>query len=936
MLSSGRPSESYRAAATTPKRLLFGKDDLMTQTTKSQTLFFVGLLFLLLVAFGLRVTHLDLFSFWIDEALTPLRTNYTILDIITGRTYIQEAVSQDTHPPLYYLLIYATRPLLGETDFAYRYPSVLLSLLLVPLMYQFVQKLWGRPAAFLAALLTTINPLQIWYAQEARMYTLLVLCGLATSYALWQLLTSDQKWWRWLVVYGGAAGLTLYTHYTAVFLLGSHLLLWSWWLWQAGYKKQIAAVSVALLLATIPLAPLTIPRLFTGAETGYTYLPPWLIAQDVVRGFALGIVLPPAGWLQTLFLAIFAPVLLASAFFLPRSTPRFFTLAFLWFYLSAPAVGLALGSLLKPMYQGVRHIMLGSPAFVVLVVGVLVVLWQRGRVGQLLSTALLALLLVASVWSLTEFYTNPAVGKDHVRSLVQFIEAEAGQNDVVIYNDAILMLIHWHYQTRPDVTVTALPVYPHVANEATAQTLAELSQQYDRVWFIPSLPTDNRDNSQLVRQWVRSRLTLIEERFFTGRSTELKVEIYRAGAQPAVPDPLATASNNAFPQLQQATIAEINHNRLWLDVWWQGVKPAETAQLVVAFYGPDGREWLRQTRPVWLAAAWAGQELASYKLELLPGLPAGVYELRWQGWDTAQGVALTEWQPLTQVEISRTFDPLRPAGINFGEKLELLEVTPYDEGIKPGHTLPVFLLWRGQAGLENVRYELEVVGENGQTIRQQTARPGAEWLSSWQKGEIRGELASMPIPAEAEPGLYTLRWRVWQGEDVLTGRGASWLPRPAEWVNYGSIMVEPWPLQTELPPLDQVVQAQYGNFATLAGYNLTHSESQLQVELVWQVQERPPENYVVFVHLVDPLTGQIASQRDWFPVDGLRPTRGWRPGEVLIDPYTLDVSHVPPGRYLLNVGMYIPDQFIRVPVMWNGQAQPNDQMQVQEVVIEKK
>jgi uncharacterized membrane protein len=362
----------------------------MKPTTKSHILYFGGVLFLLWVAFGLRVTHLDLFSFWIDEALTPLRTNYTVLDIITGRTYIQEAVSQDTHPPLYYLLIYATRPLLGETDFAYRYPSVLLSLLLVPLMYQMVRQLWGHPAGFLAALLTTLNPLQIWYAQEARMYTLLVFGGLLTSYALWQLLTTNRNWWWWFGVYVVAAGLTLYTHYTAVFLLGAHLLLWSWWLWQAGYKKQIAAAYVALLLAAVPLAPLTIPRLFTGAETGYTYLPPWLIAQDVVRGFALGIVMLPADWLQTLFLTVFSLVLLASLTLLPSRTPRFLTPTFFWFYLTAPAVGLALGSLLKPMYQGVRHIMLGSPALIILLVGVLVALWHRGRAGQLLSTALLA------------------------------------------------------------------------------------------------------------------------------------------------------------------------------------------------------------------------------------------------------------------------------------------------------------------------------------------------------------------------------------------------------------------------------------------------------------------------------------------------------------------------------------------------------------------
>jgi hypothetical protein len=63
------------------------------------------LLITILLAFGLRVHQLDDFGFWLDEGLTPLRSSYSVPDILSNRITIQEGVTRDTHPPFYYLLI---------------------------------------------------------------------------------------------------------------------------------------------------------------------------------------------------------------------------------------------------------------------------------------------------------------------------------------------------------------------------------------------------------------------------------------------------------------------------------------------------------------------------------------------------------------------------------------------------------------------------------------------------------------------------------------------------------------------------------------------------------------------------------------------------------------------------------------------------------------
>ena len=154
------------------------------------------LLALLLLGFWLRVHNLDAFSFWTDEGLTPARSGYPVAQILRNEIVIQGYVSTDTHPPLYYLIIHVTRQLFGLSDFAFRYPSVLFGVLLIPLLYQFGRRLvpsplgrgLGRgslPLGLLVALLTTVNPLQVYYSQEARMYTLLVLLATGMSYVLW-------------------------------------------------------------------------------------------------------------------------------------------------------------------------------------------------------------------------------------------------------------------------------------------------------------------------------------------------------------------------------------------------------------------------------------------------------------------------------------------------------------------------------------------------------------------------------------------------------------------------------------------------------------------------------------------------------------------------------------------------------------------------------
>src|SRR5512136_2631008 len=121
---------------------------------------------ILALATLLRFFQLDAQSFWNDEG-TSARVAERSLPLITA------AAIGDIHPPLYYYALHFWRGLAGASELALRSLSALLGILLVWLIYWLGRKLLDEPAALFAELVAAINPFQVYYSQEARMYMLL-------------------------------------------------------------------------------------------------------------------------------------------------------------------------------------------------------------------------------------------------------------------------------------------------------------------------------------------------------------------------------------------------------------------------------------------------------------------------------------------------------------------------------------------------------------------------------------------------------------------------------------------------------------------------------------------------------------------------------------------------------------------------------------------
>jgi uncharacterized membrane protein len=145
----------------------------------------IALLFLLTYAFLLRLYQLSQKSFWLDEIFSLLRSTPRSFS-----SFLQE-MQHSCHPPLYFLTLsywkfldklYPYSSFLSEESHT-RLLSVCCSTLALVFFYH-IGRYWFKPKELLLPLLLcATSPLYVFYAQEARQYSMVLLLVLATQWA---------------------------------------------------------------------------------------------------------------------------------------------------------------------------------------------------------------------------------------------------------------------------------------------------------------------------------------------------------------------------------------------------------------------------------------------------------------------------------------------------------------------------------------------------------------------------------------------------------------------------------------------------------------------------------------------------------------------------------------------------------------------------------
>jgi 4-amino-4-deoxy-L-arabinose transferase-like glycosyltransferase len=203
----------------------------------------------LLIALGaaVRFATLGLQSYHHDEVITVAR-------VIPGSftDMLREVKGSESNPPLYYVLAWGWAKAFGTGEVTMRSLSALFGVATIPFAYCIGRELSSRRTGLIAAALVAVNPMLIWYSQEARSYALLVFFGAAALFFFARALRTHDG--RDLALWALASALALCSHYFAVFAVGIEAL-WLLVALRARWRVVLPAVGgVAIVgLALIPL-----------------------------------------------------------------------------------------------------------------------------------------------------------------------------------------------------------------------------------------------------------------------------------------------------------------------------------------------------------------------------------------------------------------------------------------------------------------------------------------------------------------------------------------------------------------------------------------------------------------------------------------------------------------------------------------------------------
>jgi len=490
---AGAPAARRRdRAAVTPRELL-------------------GLLGVLFLAFGLRFELLGTRPLWFDEAFSLEVARKTIPEIWA---YLH---LNDTHPLGYYALLSAWVRWFGTGLAVMRVPSLVLGMGVVVLTWAVGRRLASPAVGVVAAGLVALHPYQIFSSNEMRMYALLGVFALASTWLVWRAVEAPQRVWRW-VAYGVSVALMAYTSYYAFLLVPAQAL---WVLLVVPRREGIVRLGIAAVVAFACYAPwapalVTLPSRFPWAwrnPLDVYYVASLVTSQtfgtylfDSGSYFTIGRVA-----LQNYPILIFpfAVLLVLGAIALGGVDRRARSLVVVSWAL--PLVLVVVVSLVVGrQFAFGRHLVFLEPfAALLLAAGIV----HAGDAAPELPRALVPLLAACLVLT----YLVPAVGNvQDPRAMpyrwdlaARFLEMEVRPGDVIVYLPGAMSTPIRYYYDAPTPQMF-LTFFSHHWTERDAEPAIRQAVQiigkraYRRVWLVFSTPWPPGSLEAFVEQLQRA------------------------------------------------------------------------------------------------------------------------------------------------------------------------------------------------------------------------------------------------------------------------------------------------------------------------------------------------------------------------------------------------------------------------------------------------
>lgn len=419
------------------------------------------------VAVGLRIWGLGL-GLWYDEVHTLVEYVRNPLAVI-----VTTFGSQNNHP-LYSLAARVSIVVFGESAWALRLPAALFGAVSIWVVYRFGTLITRRREALLAAALLSVSYHHVWFSQNARGYTVLLVWTVVGTWLFVRLLSVRQVTWFLILGYGLAMALAAYTHLTAVLTVVAHAGVWLVLAWRRRMRAPspapwpaFAGLAWATVL-TFTLYAIVLPQLVTATvattrasvETAWQD-PSWLLSEALV-GLATGV---PGGWVTVLMGVLVVGMGVASYW---RRSPVVISLMVLPGVITVSAA-MGLSYNLWPRYV---FFLSGFGALIIIRGGFQLVALVLHRRATTWATVGTAVVIAASATTVPRAWTP----KQDFSGAARFVDQVSKPNDTVVLVDYVAQYLFQKYMERPWIAVDDL------------ESLESIEDASEQTWLLYTFP----------------------------------------------------------------------------------------------------------------------------------------------------------------------------------------------------------------------------------------------------------------------------------------------------------------------------------------------------------------------------------------------------------------------------------------------------------------
>ncbi len=509
-----------------------------------------SILLIICLAYALRVFRLANQSYWWDELSTVGSSAIPMAEML------EYQFNNISHLPFYFVLMQGWIGV-GDSEFILRYFSVIMGVLTVALIARTGRLIGGWQVGFAAALLLAISPFNIWYSQEARMYTLVAFTVLAANWFILRILHGGGRinWFGYAV----AMLLSVYGHYLTIFILIVHYAFFSihYRIDKRLLRQWLIYGGAVALLFAIWIAAILVNGGFRDAPIGWIPDAHWYQPFYTLLSLSIGPTINPTNPVVYIVLIIYIIALVSGFLKYFRSpapgigiTPErrqmmTYRLLLLWLFLPITLVLLISLDMPIPEKRSLymdRYLIICLPALNLLGAWGLATISEKSRRRWLMPVGLL-LITIISATALRNLYFDPLYSRDDWRQAMDHMAVNWQMDDIYLVKPS-QTIVAYNYG-HESAEYAFVPYLPEVEDrnrffeEEIGGWVASIAKQSERAWLIMVFENTNphgfpqvrneevlhKEAGGSVEEWMDENCLRLDQWLYTG----IRLTLYDLG-----------------------------------------------------------------------------------------------------------------------------------------------------------------------------------------------------------------------------------------------------------------------------------------------------------------------------------------------------------------------------------------------------------------------